>query len=80
MSAFRTAAYTIDIVTDDRAGRLVDPFIDPTDKYRMIRVTGRASSTGGFAVTIPSTFRLLPFNLDQKYSDDEVAHGHGETN
>lgn len=68
--------YTVDIVTDDRNGRISDPFIDPTDTFRLIRFTARITSSGGVVRMVPGTSRLLPFRYDQKYEDDETAHGH----
>lgn len=70
-------SYTLDIITLDNSKTLEIPFGDPTDPLHTVRFTARIIVSRDSAHIVKASVRFLPFRMDQKYVDDEIAHGHG---
>ncbi|WFU09108.1 hypothetical protein QA646_17840 [Rhizobium sp. CB3090] len=68
--------YTLDIITNESTGHLQIPFGDATDTTRMVRYTARYTVSNTSTTEVLGSARFLPFRLDERYMEDEFAHGH----
>lgn len=76
-SAIEPDGYTLDIITLDGSKNLKIPFGDPTDPLHSIRFTARIIVSQTTSRLVKESARFLPFQMDEKYIRDEIAHGHG---
>jgi hypothetical protein len=75
-AAIESDSYTFDIITVDNSKKLKIPFGDPADPFNSIRFTARVIVSQATSHLFEESARFLPLKMDEKYIQDEIAHGH----